>query len=307
MTIIPDPSYSKVIKVEFPFNELLLKKIRDKKSKLTYATWNPDQKAWIFSLDERSLTFLNNIAIEENFTVDEEFTNYQTQINDVNNNVEQYVPMLTFTDNTLKFLNVSPNINQPNNLNIIENLFNARKLGISTWDHSIEETEEWQQADEITKRFLQTDPMDDFTINLEENSLSSLKETLAYLSPTLFVIPGGSELEKTELSIKFLNSIGIDNKEISVLFRLPKDSGEEFNNFVRTENLNSPLTDHTKAVFISSKVPKTILDNKRKFNSVINFNFYSIHYSIRNLLRWHYNVVHITDKKKEKEFNFGIM
>lgn len=307
MSLTPDPVYGKVIKVEFPFDELLLKKIREEKSKLIYAAWNPDQKAWLFSFDERSLTFLNNIAAEDNFIVDDEFANYQTQINDINNNIEQYVPMITLVNNHLKFLNVSPIITQPDNLNIIENLFYARKLGISTWDSSIEDTLEWQNAGAITKRLLQTDPMDEFIINLEETKLLSLAEIVCHSSPTLFVIPGGSELEKTQLSITFLKSMGINTDEISILFRLPKDTGEEFNNFVRNEHLNSPLTTNTKAVFISSKVPKTILASKMKFNSVINFNFYNIHYSIRNLLRWHYNIIHVTEKKKEKKFNYGIV
>ena len=75
-----------------------------------------------------------------------------------------------------------------------------------------------------------------------------------------------SEIEKLEKSLDFLKANEITNEEISVLFRLPTETGEKFNNFVREEKLNSSISEKTKAVFISSKVPKTILDKKIKFN-----------------------------------------
>jgi hypothetical protein len=118
-------------------------------------------------------------------------------------------------------------------------------------------------------------------------------------------IIAATELEKLQLSLEFLNSIGISKDEISVLFRLPTETGGIFNNYIREQELNSPVTEKTKAVFISSKVPKTILEKQLKFNCVVSFNFYNIHYSIRNLLKWHHNVINVSDKKVTKELNFG--
>jgi hypothetical protein len=281
--------------------------IRSQKHKLNHCQWDSDQKSWIFSLDERSLTFLRTVAIAEHFTMDSEFEQYQTQIQDIENNIEQYIPMVGFDGKNLKFLNISSIIPQPLTLNIIENLFNARKFGIFTWDESIEETSEWKNSTQIVKEFLQTDPRGEFNLNLEEHTIFSLGDIIKYLSPVLFVIPGGTELEKLKESMDFLKSVGVHSNEISVLFRLPNETGEEFNNYVRTENLNSPVDDLTKIVFISSKVPKTIIEKKIKFNCVINFNFYSIHYSIRNLIKWHHNVIHIVENNKQKVISFGNM
>jgi hypothetical protein len=271
------------------------------------AQWDAEQKSWIFSLDERSLTFLGRVAIEENFIVDEEFENYQNQIREIEGTIEQYIPMLSFNDKNLKFLNISEKIAQPTNTNIIENLFMARKLGIFTWDETIEETDEWKNADLAVRKFLQTDPGETISINSEENGIFPLNDIVKYMSPTLFVIPGGSEMEKLEKSLNFLKANDITNEEISVLFRLPSETGEKFNNFVREEKLNSSISEKTKAVFISSKVPKTILDKKIKFNCVVNFNFYNIHYSIKNLLNWHHNVIHMLDNNKTRTLDFGIM
>ena len=307
ISILTHPNFGKTIRVEFPFNESLLGRIREEKSQLNMAQWDAEQKSWIFSLDERSLTFLGRVAIEENFKVDEEFENYQNQIREIEGAIEQYIPMLSFNDKNLKFLNISEKIAQPVNSNIIENLFMARKLGIFTWDENIEETDEWKSADLSVKRFLQTDPGEVISVNLEETSIFSLKDIVKYMSPTLFVIPGGSEIEKLEKSLDFLKANEITNEEISVLFRLPTETGEKFNNFVREEKLNSSISEKTKAVFISSKVPKTILDKKIKFNCVVNFNFYNIHYSIKNLLSWHHNVIHMLENNKTRTLDLGIM
>jgi hypothetical protein len=159
----------------------------------------------------------------------------------------------------------------------------------------------------MVKKFLQTDPGETISVNLEENGIFSLKDIIKYMSPALFVIPGGSEMEKLEKSLNFLKANEISNEEISVLFRLPNETGEKFNNFVREEKLNSVISEKTKAVFISSKVPKTILDKKIKFNCVVNFNFYNIHYSIKNLLNWHHNVINVLDNNKTRTLDFGIL
>ena len=127
------------------------------------------------------------------------------------------------------------------------------------------------------------------------------------MSPVLFVIPGGTEFEKLEMCHEFLKTLNINNEEISVLFRLPKDTGEKFNNFVKEQKLNSPISEKTKAVFISNKVPKTIIESNIHFNAIVSFNFFNIHYSIRNLLKWHSNVIQMTEKKQQKELNFVLM
>jgi hypothetical protein len=178
-------------------------------------------------------------------------------------------------------------------------------LGIFTWDEAVEDSEEWKSADPLIKKFLETDPKGEFSINLEKTTISSITDIVKYLSPVLFVIPGGTELEKMEQSLDFLKTLGLSNEQVSVLFRLPTETGGKFNNFIRENNLNSPITENTKAVFISSKVPKTLIEKKIKFNSVVNFNFYNIHYSIKNLLKWHHNVIHMMEKKQQRTFNFG--
>ena len=304
MKIIDHPSFGKIIQVEFPFNEKLLAKFREEKDKLTMAQWDSEYKSWFFALDEQSLMFLKQVAIEENFTIDEELKNYQIQINEIESNIDQYIPMVSFNGKILKFLNISEKIPQPTNLYIIENLFLARKLGISTWDDTIQNTDEWKNSNPVVKNFLLADPGTNISLNLEESDIFCVNDIIKFMMPVMIVIPGGSELEKIKKSLELLKEINIANNEISVLFRLPSETGIEFNNFVRDQKLNSSIGDHTKAVIISNRIPKTILDKKIKFNCILNFNFYNIHYSLKNLLAWHHNVINVVDNHKSKILNF---
>jgi hypothetical protein len=307
ITVIDHNDFGKAIKVEFPYNETLVEKIRRERINLPYAAWDRDERAWIFSLNERSIQLLLPFVLNEGFIPDDEFANYIEQIKTIQENLEKYVPMVTFHENTAKFINVSNNVPQPNTDNILESLFLARKTGIHTWDDTISEYLEKENVNKTVINFLNGNPGTTFSINLEDFEFSDLTDIVKHLGPCAFIVPGGSELEKTQASVEFLNSVGIANNEISVLFRLPKETGEKFNIFVKDAQLNNPITDKTRAVFISSKVPKTIIDANIKFNCVVNFNFYSVHYTIREFVKNHQNVIHVLEKKSQRNLNFAFL
>jgi hypothetical protein len=307
ITVFEHSDFGKAIKVEFPYNETLVEKIRRERVNLPYAAWDRDERAWIFSLNERSIQLLLPFVLNEGFTPDDEFANYIEQIKTIQENLEKYVPMVTFHENTTKFINVNDNVPQPNTDNILESLFLARKTGIHTWDDTISDYLEKENVNKTVINFLNGNPGTTFSINLEDFEFSDLSDIVKYLGPCAFIVPGGSELEKTQASVEFLNSVGISNSEISVLFRLPKETGEKFNIFVKDAQLNNPITDKTRAVFISSKVPKTIIDANIKFNCVVNFNFYSVHYTIREFVKNHQNVIHVLEKKSQRNLNFAFL
>ena len=59
---------------------------------------------------------------------------------------------------------------------------------------------------------------------------------------------------------------------MSVLFRVDndKDSGKEFNEYIREHKLNNPLDKNTKVVYINSnKFPKPLLKNEWNPNTVL--------------------------------------
>ena len=94
---------------------------------------------------------------------------------------------------------------------------------------------------------------------------------------------------------------------MSVLFRLPNDSGSMFNDLVKTYNLNSPIDENTKVVFISQKLPKPLLKSGIEFKFIINLGQLSgVHYSLSNYLQDKMDVIKYTDKKKTG-YQFGLL
>lgn len=307
ITVIDYTGYGRALKVEFPYSDELVAKIRQRRSTFNLAQWDKEEKAWIFSLDERAISFLEEIGATSEFELDEEIAGYLAQVQDIKKNFEKYVPMVSIKEGIPIFANIPDYVPQPKTSDPLEALFLARKAGIQTWDDTIDNELQRNGIDPIVKKFLDSSPDVDFEILLEEHSIFGIKDIIRFLRPCIFVIPGGSEMEKVQTSIELLKSAGVTESEISVLFRLPKETGEKFNNFVRDQQLNNPVTDSTQAVFISSKVPKTIIEPKIKFNSVVNFNFYSVHYTIREFLKNHHNVMHVLDKKPQRNMNFGFL
>ena len=307
ISVIDHLVHGKAIKVEFPYTESLVEKIRKERVNLPFAAWDKEEKAWIFALNERAICLLSSFVKTDGFVPDQEFEDYINQVDDIQENLEKYIPMVSFVENSPKFVNVSGRVPQPTSNDLMAALFLARKSGIYTWDDSISEHLEKINIKKSVINFLNENPGQNFAVYLEETPITDLTDIIKNLSPVLFVIPGGSELEKTTMSVNFLKEVGIDNSEISVLFRLPSETGESFNGYVKSTMLNNPVTDKTRAVFISGKVPKTIIDTTIRFNCVVNFSIHSVHYTIREFIKNHHNVIHILDKKPQRNLNFAFL
>lgn len=307
ISVLPNDIYGKIIRVEFPFNEKLMDKIKKARDKMHFVAWDAEEKSWFFSCDERSITFLSEFVELFDFIADDEFKGYLAQVNEIKNNLENFLPMLTVTDSKFNFVNVPSNVIQPDTSDITKALFLARQIGIQTWDDKIDALITNANINTNVKRFLDSPSDTPFEFFLENNNILDLSDILANLMPCIFIIPGGIELEKLKDSLAILDNIGIDHSCISVLFRLPKETNCEFNKFVKDARLNNPITDKTKIVFISSRFPKPLLESNIKFKSVVNFNFVNVHYNIREFVNQQHDVIHILDKKSQKVLNFDLL
>lgn len=296
ISINNDKDHGKIIKVEFPFDDSIISKIRSAKSRLNLAIWEPEGKYWVFSVDAENINFLAALGAEGNFEFCEEFANYAAQVAEIKKNVEKYLPMVVVENEKYKFVNISVPVPQPESENLVESLFLARKLGIFTWSDEIEQRLQDPSIDPLVRRFLKYDNKNNFILSMEENTVYCLKKLLKYLTPCIFFIPGGREFDVTEQVIDILRSMNIEDEEISVLFRLPSDIGKEFNDYVRENRLNSPLTAKTRAVLISQKVPKPVIESKIHFQCAVNFSNFQTHYSSRDFLHTQSNIIEVLDK-----------
>lgn len=299
LSIIDHPEFKKAIKAEFPYNEALINSIRLNRSNLGHAAWDKDEKAWIFALSEQHIQFLSNITANENFEIDEELVLLRNNVADITQHIEDYVPMLTFDNNQIKLKNVSKYVPELTSTEILPAVFEARKRGVFTWDDTISSYIE-NDVEHYTSEFLKTDPSKATHINSEKVNISVLKDIILNLSPCIIVVPSGLELEKTNQVYEFLTGIGITAEEMTVLFRLSTETDKKFNDFVKDRSLNSPISDKTKIVFISSKLPKPLLKAKIKFHSAINLGITPVHYTMRDYMKYQENLVFFSESVNHK-------
>jgi len=291
----------RIIKVKFPYEETLVNEIKKVRGEFLQAEWQSDDKLWIFSLEDKVINFFSSWIENYNFTADDEFKNFIVQIEAITSNIEKHIPMLMYDGKNTKYSNVHSSVPTLTSNDILTSIFEARRAGITTWDNNVNNELDNCNKNEIVKNFIKSDPSTNFSINLEENSILELKHIVQNLLPCIVTVPGGNELNKMQQALALLKDIGIENHEISVLFRLPSDTGGDFNKFVKEEKLNSPISKNTKAVILSGKLPKTIFDSELKFNTVLNFNFYNVHYTLANFMKNRHNVINVLADKKQRE------
>ena len=290
----------KGVKVQFPYDETLIVEIKKAKSNFVYSEWNTDEKSWIFSLEGKTIEYFGSWINNYNFIADDEFKSYAEQVPVIAEHIELHVPMVEFDGKNSKFINVHASVPQPTSDDLVQTLFEARKAGISHWGDMVVQALTELDVPLVIKDYVQSDPGTTFSMNLEENDIMDLIHIVKNMSPCIIAVPGGTEFNKVKIAKSLLEAAGIENHEISVLFRLPKETGEEFNSYVKEEMLNSPITKNTKAVFISGKIPKPLFESKLQFNCVINFNFYNIHYTLANFIKNQHNVINVLADRKTK-------
>lgn len=304
LTIVEHQDHGKVIKAVFPYNEKTVGDIRKSKDTIGQAVWNKEEKCWFFSINEQSIQFLTNL---DTFEMDETFQKYVDQINSIHSNIEKYVPMLIIEDLAPKLKNCDKNMPDLISKDLFLSIFEARKKGVYTWDETINNFVDSDEVDSLTRTFLKSDPGEKFGINSEIYKISDLAPIISHLFPLMVVIPGSNELDTMTLSYEFFKELGITNKEMSVLFRLPSNTHENFNNFVKLNELNSPITETTKIIFVSGKIPKPIFKSGIKFHSILNLGYNNVHYTLRDFIKNHENTIVYSREKEIRNMKFEFL
>lgn len=305
--IVDHTTYIKALRVDFPYDEEIVQKFRNSKQVLDYAIWDKEEKCWFLSLDEKSIKFVISLITDNNFLYEENLKYYIDQVKNIESNVESLIPMAVIEDNRVKFINVSQFTPQNNFDDFLESMMFAKEVGISTWNQEIDEKIDSLPHSAVVKKLVKHDMGKPFDMNVEETPIEDLLPIIKYLLPCLVIIPDKNELEKLQKTWNFFQKIGINASEVSVLFRLPSETDNDFNEFVRNNKLNSPLSENTKVVFVSNQIPKTILGPRVEFNSILNYNYYAAHYKIREYLFNHKNVINILDRMPQRSFSFALM
>ena len=277
--------------IKFPYDIKILNEIKEKRSTFFLTDWNQEDKIWKISVDHRSVQFVNYLINEHHFSANEKVLNLCRQIDEINLNLEKFVPMVTKNQDIYNFKNISEFLPAQSSDNFPKVLFDARKYGIFTWCENIETELEKNFKKNFIFDFLKSPTGTTFKVDPQKISIFDLQSLISYLAPCVFFIPAGQELVKVKEIFELAKNLKISNEQVTTLFRLPNDSNSEFNKFVREHELNSPISEETKFILLSHKVPKTLLQSKLKINSVILFSNFHPHYMVKEFISQFVNVI----------------
>ena len=297
---------NKKISVKFPFDQELVNKIKEYKTKFagSMVNWNPDKKSWDFDLEESNLLWVQSNVINERYTVDSEFTDYVSRVSEIFDDLNQSVPMLVYEDSQFKFKNTHPSVPQPETDDIKKALLLARTYGITTWDENVEKMKKTEEFSPILDLFLSKSDQKLIEIDSDNFSIDHFSDLFKLNSPALIVVPGGNELQSLRTWYFWLKSQNFQENEISVMFRLDNNSNSAFNDIVKEYKLNNPITENTKVVFISQKLPKPVIKSGINFGFVLNLSAtWSSHYSINGYLDTMTDVIRYAPASKSKGLN----
>ena len=297
----------KKIAVKFPFNESIVAAIREYKKTLPRSEfmeigWNADEGAWIFPFTEPNVLYLSKM-LGSDFAFDDTFADALAEIREIENNIDQYVPMIVFQDGKFSYKNTVSKIPQPTSMNLLEVLLDARRYGITCWDDSIDLALSSSEISSEVRALLQNTSCT--PIMIESKNLNDIKEILNYSNNVLFVIPGGTELEHLKTIHKYLDDNNIPNEKATVMFRLDSSSGKICNDYIKENNLNGQVNDTVKFVCVSGKIPKPLIESGKKFDLIVHFGTNSAHYTLKNYIKSHHNVISMNLDNKNKELNFA--
>jgi hypothetical protein len=293
ISISREPLQEAFIKIEFPYDPPIIQEIQTCKSQLKNAKWDPEKRHWKMSLAEKNLVFCKRLLENFGFDISKEIQEFFNQFQEIEKNLENYIPMLDRNQEGYYFKNF-PFFTENLGNDLLTALFTARKYAITCWDESIENELYQLYNSTIITQFLKSPIEQKFEVSLEENSLDELKIILKFLTPCLVTLPVNQELSKLKSTLDLLSESNIDT-EISVMFRLSNMENPEFNQFVRENKLNSSINENTKIVFIGNKLPKPLIEQNLYFNSVISYNYHHAHYTIINFLKNHHNIIQINE------------
>lgn len=286
------------ITVAFPYNDQLVETMRKRNHdvhQLHKGTWDGNIKKWVYSLTETNIEWIGTTFLPQEFSADSQFMELYRSVTEIFLDIETHLPMLVQTDTGFSLKNCHKNIPQPTTTNLVEALFWAREYGINTWDDTIDEQLK-SEVNPVTRTILSLSSKKHPWVDSGVYQIEAFTDLLACGGPAMVIVPGGSELEMVKNWSEFAYSLGVKSEDMSVMFRLPNEQSD-FNQFVKDRDLNGPVTDTTKVVFVSTKITKPLIKSGVKFNTVINLGYYNyMHFTMSTVVDNARNLVYYSSK-----------
>ena len=253
------------IAVRFPFSKKMIKHIEFLQRLQTQKNYDNKSKTHFIDFNEYNLFQIIFKLKDCNFEVQKELLEYYRLLKIMKDDKENNAPGIYGFE--IKNLHAKAidyavtSIGEPNVDNLVAYKDRENLLGLKHFD-DVELQKAISNLQPLTKKIMQrTNSM--IFIDDNEYTFNNIVESVLelYRFPLLIVLPKDKEYDILSHTYKSFKNI-IPNERISVLFRLDNDNeeGRDFNQFVKNNELNSPLDNLTKIVYISSnKIPKPLI------------------------------------------------
>ena len=253
------------IALRFIFQKKLISNVNLLKEKYITEYYDKENKIHYFPFTEKNVKAVLSLFNESNnFEIQEELKEYYQKLIDMENNKQDCLPgVYNFT---LKNLNsksldyAMTTIGEPCTENLFQYYDQREKLGLGYFD-SDALYKSLRTITPLSSKIVSRTKQKIFVSN-KKYTLNNVTESLLELDkfPLLIILNENHSYDELIQFHKAFNGI-VSNEQCSVLFRLDNDKdGYDFNHYIHTNNLNSPVDKNTKIVYISNnKIPKPLL------------------------------------------------
>lgn len=255
-----------LIGIRFVFSKKLISKIENIKTKIQNHSYDANSKTHYFPLSEVNAFLIVLEFKNSNFDIAQDLLEYYGKIENMNNNKESYVPGIY----SLKLENLHKKAidymisthGEPS----IDNLaiYNDRKdvYGLYHFDETdlqISVSKLTLLSQKIIKR-----NRNQVLVKPHKYNIDRIIESVLELDrfPLLVILNEKDPMQGLYQTHQAVRNI-IYNESSTVLFRLDNTDayGQEFNSYIKNNNLNNPLDSNTKIVYINnSKLPKPMIE-----------------------------------------------
>ena len=256
------------IGVRFIFQKRLISQI-EKLTRLEKVSddchYNKETKIHYFKLTEPNVYEVINSFIDvDRFEIQPELLTYYEKLKQMKNNREEYVPgiyglkLKNLHTKSLEYAISS--VGEPTLDNLYHFYDRKDRLGLYHFDDE-DVRNSIKSLTPLSKKIV-TRKLNQVLINSKTYTINNLAEVVLelYRFPLVIVLSEANCHDELVQFHQAFNGI-IPNERCSVLFRLDNDDeGVEFNQYIKSNNLNNKVDNNTKIVYISNnKVPKPLL------------------------------------------------
>ena len=286
------------IAVKFPFDKKLSNILPNIPGKSGYSK---EYKSFLYKLTDKTLiNLLDNEVIQNyQFDISTEVQEIYSTIKNIIDNRETYIPIIDY-DGTLTLKNSNKTLetyfNNHRTGNILSDLFLAKTLGISPSNKLIDTINSMNLNEKTLDLFLNKTTIFDKTNGKKFiHSNSTITEYIKLVDhwPVLFILSDDDRVDATlNKWHNDLNNIGINNSQISVLFR--STDNIKFNEYIKNHQLNNRLDENIKVVFIRHKIPKILYKINFQPKIIISSSTFYAHYSAQKTIDSHPFVIYMS-------------